>query len=58
MRPPFFSPSIVRLRVLPDEPGAVVGTRPQGSPGKPSRRPHTDAQVAAVRRLIEQTALT
>jgi hypothetical protein len=52
------SPSIVRLRVLPDEPGAVLGTRPRGSPGKTSRRPHSDAQVAAVRRLIEQTALT
>jgi len=51
---PFNSaPSIVRLRVLPDEPGAVLGTRPRGS-----RRPHSDAQVAAVRRLIEQTALT
>jgi hypothetical protein len=56
---PFNSaPSIVRLRVLPDEPGAVVGTRPRGSHGQTSRRPHTDAQVAAVRRLIEQTALT
>ena len=51
-------PSIVRLRVLPDEPGAVVGTRPRGSHGQTSRRPHTDAQVADVRRLIEQTALT
>jgi hypothetical protein len=58
MRPPLFSPSIVRLRVLPDEPGAVLGTRPRGSPGKTSRRPHSDAQVAAVRRLIEQTTLT
>ncbi|MBI2713186.1 MAG: hypothetical protein HYX37_01870 [Rhizobiales bacterium] len=53
MRPPLFSPSIVRLRVLPDEPGAVVGTRPRGS-----RRPHQDATVGEVRRLIEQTALT
>ena len=56
--PPFNQPSIVRLRVLPDEPGAVVGTRPRGSHGQTSRRPHTDTQVAAVRRLIEQTALT
>jgi len=56
---PFNSaPSIVRLRVLPDQPGAMVGTRPRGSPGKPSRRPHSDAQVAEVRRLIEQTTLT
>ena len=52
MRPPFHS-SIVRLGVRPDEPDAVVGPRPRGS-----RRPHTDAKVAAVRRLIEQTTLT
>jgi hypothetical protein len=52
MRPPF-SPSIARIGVRPDEPGAVVGARPRGS-----RRPHTDATVAKVRRLIEQTALT
>ena len=52
MRPPFLAP-IVRLRVLPDEPNAVTGPRPRGS-----RRPHTDATVATVRRLIEQTALT
>ena len=37
----------------PDEPDVVVGPRPRGS-----RRPHTDARVAAVRRLIEQTVLT
>src|SRR5882672_6784501 len=47
------SPSIARLGVRPDEPAAMVGPRPRGS-----RRPHTDAKVAAVRRLIEQTALT
>jgi hypothetical protein len=52
MRPPFH-PSIARLGVRPDQPGAVVGSRPRGS-----RRPHMDATVAAVRRLIEQTALT
>ncbi len=52
MRPPIFSP-IVRLSVRPDEPAAVVGPRRRGS-----RRPHTDATVAAVRRLIEQTVLT
>jgi hypothetical protein len=56
MRPPFDSP-IVRIRVPPDEadqdPSAIVGPRPRGS-----RRPHTDAKVAAVRRLIEQTAQT
>jgi hypothetical protein len=48
-----FRPAIGRLRVLPDDPDAVVGPRPQGS-----RRPHTDAKVAAVRRLIEETTLT
>jgi hypothetical protein len=42
-----------RLRVLPDDPAAIVAPRPRGS-----RRPHTDAAVAAVRRLIEQTTLT
>jgi hypothetical protein len=53
MPPPHVSPSIVRIGVRPDEPGAVVGPRP-----KKSRRPHADATVAAVRRLIEQTPLT
>ena len=52
MRPPFY-PSIVRIGVRPDDPAAVVGPRPRGS-----RRPHTDATVAAVRRLVEQTTLT
>jgi hypothetical protein len=52
MRPPF-SPSIARIGVRPDDPGAVAGPRPRGS-----RRPHADATVAQVRRLIEQTALT
>jgi hypothetical protein len=52
MRPTLFAP-IVRLRVLPDDPAAVVGPRPRGS-----RRPHTDAKVAEVRRLIEETTLT
>jgi hypothetical protein len=53
MRPPVFAPVLVRLRVLPEDPDAVVGPRPRGS-----RRPHTDAKVLAVRRLIEQTTLT
>ena len=54
MRPPIFA-SISRLSVRPDsdDPDAIVGPRPRGS-----RRPHTDARVAAVRRLIEQTTLT
>jgi hypothetical protein len=51
MRPSFDSP-VVRLRPEPDDPAAIAG-RPRGS-----RRPHADAKVAAVRRLIEQTALT
>jgi hypothetical protein len=53
MRPPIFAPAIVRLRVLPEEPETAIGPRPRGS-----RRPHTDAKVAAVRRLIEGTVLT
>ena len=52
MRPPFYS-SIARIGVRPDEPGPVAGPRPRGS-----RRPHADARVAAVRRLIEQSTLT
>ena len=52
MRPPFHS-SIARIGVRPDQPGAVVGPRPRGS-----RRPHADATVAVVRRLIEDTTLT
>jgi hypothetical protein len=56
MRNPLFrsnATSIVRLGVRPDDPAAVVGPRPRGS-----RRPHTDARVAEVRRLIEQSTLT
>jgi hypothetical protein len=51
MRPPFHA-SIVRLSVRPDrdEPAAVVGRHGP-------RQPHTDATVAAVRRLIEQSVL-
>ena len=47
------SPPIVRLSVRPDrdDPAAVV--RRHGP-----RQPHTDAAVAAVRRLIEQSVLT
>lgn len=50
-------PIITRLRVLPDDPvegpPAMVAERPRGS-----RRPHTDARVAHVRRLVEQSTLT
>lgn len=49
---------IVRLRVKPLDPAAVDGPRPPGPRGETSRRPHTDAKVAAVRHLIEQTTLT
>src|SRR5258708_6484611 len=56
MRPRIFSP-LVRVGVRPEpdpaEPGAFVAPRPRGS-----RRPHTDAKVARVRELIEQTTLT
>ena len=37
----------------PTSPRAILGPRPRGS-----RRPHTDATVAAVRRLIEGSVLT
>jgi hypothetical protein len=49
------SPPIVRLSVRPDhqDAAAIVGPR-RGGRG----RPHSDATVAAVRRLIEQTVLT
>ena len=57
MRPiPIFSPSPASAcgpTPTPAEPGAFVAPRPRGS-----RRPHTDAKVATVRRLIEQTTLT
>src|SRR5581483_3791852 len=53
MRPPFASP-IARLHVKPDEPETMPGPpRPRGS-----RRPHADAKVAQVRRLIEESVLT
>ena len=52
-----FIPVIHRLRVTPDPvtdgPPPVAGGRPPGS-----RRPHTNAKAAQVRRLIEQTTLT
>jgi hypothetical protein len=57
MRPPDFSPSILRLsgRPRPDDDAAapMAAPRPRGS-----RRPHADRTVAAVRALIEETTLT
>jgi hypothetical protein len=59
---PLFAPqfrvvesSVVRLSpVLADDgPPPVAGGRPKGC-----KRPHTDAKVAEVRRLVEQTMLT
>ena len=46
------APIIRRVRVTPDRPDQL----PQRAPG--TRRPHGEAQVAAVRYLIEQTELT
>ncbi len=54
---PLFRPT-PRLRVEPDGLGPVVGPRPKGPHGKTSKRPHADATVAAVRRLIEESTLT
>ena len=53
MRLPFYQPTIARIGVRPDEPNAIIGPRKRGS-----RRPHTDATVAAVRDFVEQTVLT
>lgn len=54
MRPPLYR-SIARIGVRSEKPDAVVGppSRPRGS-----RRPHSDAKLAEVRRLIEQATLT
>jgi sirohydrochlorin ferrochelatase len=53
MRPPRFGPAVLRLQVQPDAPGAIVAPRTRGS-----RRPHRDATVRDVRRLVENTTLT
>ena len=52
MRPLRHSP-ITRIGIRPHEPAAIVGPRKRGS-----RRPHTDATVAAVRGLVEGSVLT
>ncbi|MBV9347645.1 MAG: hypothetical protein JO245_06685, partial [Pseudolabrys sp.] len=53
---------IVRLRVSPDAPdnpeAPMPPPRTRGPDGCRSRRPHTDARVKEVRRLIEGTTLT
>ena len=56
--PPFRHLHDSRLRVLPEDPAAMVAPRRKSPSGKTSRRPHPDANVATVRRLIEQTVLT
>ncbi len=57
---PLFHPNTIRrVLVNPPEPDAVPApARPPGPDGKRSRRPHSDAVVARVRQLIEQTTLT
>jgi hypothetical protein len=55
MRPPIFSPSIIRLSGRP-RPAPDEGSMPPRPPG--TRWPHTDGTVARVRRLIEQTTLS
>jgi hypothetical protein len=49
----FDGPAVVRLQVEPDRPGDFVASRPRGS-----RRPHKDATVREVRRLVEQSTLS
>jgi hypothetical protein len=51
MRNPF-APPLIRLRVRPDDPLSLPARAPR------TRRPHGDAAVAAVRKLIENSTLT
>jgi hypothetical protein len=51
--PLFPRPVIDRIGVRPDQPDPFAVPRPRGS-----RRPHSDAKVAQVRRLVEGSALT
>jgi len=53
MRPPRIGPAVVRLQIEPDKPGDFVASHPRGS-----RRPHKDATVREVRRLVEGTPLS
>jgi inorganic triphosphatase YgiF len=54
---PLFRQTTGRLRVAPADAIPRVA-RPKGARGEKSRRPHSDAKVAEVRRLIEKTVLT
>ena len=49
---------MARLRALPDDPVLPDAPAAIAGPRRGPYRPHTDATVAAVRRLIEQTTLT
>jgi hypothetical protein len=49
----FDGPAVLRLQVEPDKPGDFVAFRKRGS-----RRPHRDATVREVRRLVEQSTLS
>ncbi len=51
-----FAPSIIRLRVTPDDAAERPMVRVRRSRG--CKRPHADSEVAHVRRLIEQSTLT
>lgn len=53
-----FDLPILRLRVTRDDPAEGPKAIPGGDRTPGSRRPHADARVALVRRLIEQTTLT
>ncbi|RDV02093.1 hypothetical protein [Undibacter mobilis] len=57
---PLFHPNPWRrVLVTPADPDAIPERpRPPGPDGQRSRRPHADARVAKVRRLIETTTLT
>ena len=56
---PLFRKTSGRLRLEPVDPQAIpTGARARNARGQRSRRPHSDAKVAEVRRLIEKTTLT
>jgi hypothetical protein len=56
---PLFRRANGRIRVTPDDRDAIAtAARVKTAQGKTSRRPHGDAKVAEIRRLIENTTLT